>query len=111
MKPKVLYLNTYKLVKGAGIPAFKQAVTRLIDENFKKCKGFISFKLLSQDNDWADVSEWETMEDYNAFLREAERNPSEAALSFYKFINFNTCKSRVYTVETEAYSVLMPGCE
>jgi len=97
----VVYINTYKLKKGTSIPDFKEAVRRLVEENIIKHKGCISFKLLAEDDGWADYSEWETMEDYNAFLEAAQKNPSEAALAFYEFLNMNSCKSRVYTVEID----------
>ncbi|MCL2204438.1 MAG: antibiotic biosynthesis monooxygenase [Defluviitaleaceae bacterium] len=98
---KVMYVNTYKLKKGADVPAFKAAVARLVQETFTREAGCLSFKLLAEGDAWADYSLWETMEAYNAFLERAHSNPSEAAKVFYAFLNFNTCKSHVYTVELD----------
>jgi len=100
-KSMVVYFNAYKLRKGASVPDFKAAVKRLVEENFAKRQGFISFKLLAEGDGWADCSEWETMGDYNAFLEAAQSNPTETALAFYAFLNMNSCKSRVYTVEID----------
>jgi heme-degrading monooxygenase HmoA len=97
----VVYFNTYKLRKGASIPDFKEAVNSLIETDFTNRQGFISFKLLAEGDGFADYSEWETMEDYNAFLEAAQSSPSETALAFYAFLNMNSCKSRVYTVEID----------
>jgi len=97
----VVYFNTYKLRKGASIPDFKEAVKSLIEKDFTNRQGFISFKLLAESDGFADYSEWETMEDYNAFLEAAQSSPSETALAFYEFLNMNSCKSRVYSVEID----------
>ena len=95
----VAYMNTYKLKKGASVPDFKQAVERLVKEILANNKGAISFKLFAEGDGWADCITWETMDAYSAFLKAAESNPTESALAFYAFINMNTCKSHVYTVE------------
>ena len=93
----VVYFNTYKLRKGVSVPDFKDAVKLLIEKDFAPRKGFISFNLLAENDGFADYSEWESMEDYNAFLEAAQSSPSETALAFYAFLNMNSCKSRVYT--------------
>jgi quinol monooxygenase YgiN len=98
---KVVYFNTYKLIKGSDVQAFKQAVGRLVKVNFTKEKGCLSFKLFAQGDEWADCSEWESREAYDIFLAAAEASPGEEALAFYKFLNFSTCKSRVYMVEQD----------
>jgi hypothetical protein len=97
----VAYMNTYKLKKGASVPDFKHAVERLVNEILANHKGATSFKLLAEGDGWADCIAWETMEDYDAFLKAAKSNPTESALAFYAFINMSTCKSHVYTVEME----------
>ena len=100
----VMYMNTYKLKKGASVPDFKQAVERLAKEISANHKGVVSFKLFSEGDGWADCIMWDTMENYNAFLEAAQSNPTEAALAFYAFLNMNSCKSRVYTVEMDIRS-------
>ena len=97
----VMYMNTYKLKKGASVPDFKQAVERLLKEIFANHKGVISFKLLSEDDGWADCIIWDSTENYNAFMEAAQSKPTEAALTFYSFLNMSSCVSRVYTVEMD----------
>jgi len=96
---KVIFFNTYKLVDGASVPDFFLAVEKLIKENVSKQKGFVSFKLLAEGDAWADYAMFETMDDLNAFLESAQNNSSVSAEEFYSFLNFNTCKSHIYTVE------------
>ena len=98
----VMYMNTYKLKKGASVPDFKQAVAQLAKEILAQHKGALSFKLLAEGDGWADCITWQTMEDYDAFLKAAQSSPTPAALAFYAFLNMNTCKSHVYTVEMDA---------
>jgi hypothetical protein len=95
----VIYFNTYKLVDGASVPYFLLAVENLVKENISKHKGFISFKLLAEGDSWADYGEFETMDDLKAFLKSARNNRSELAKKFYSFLNFDTCKSHIYSVE------------
>ena len=96
-----VYYVSYPLKKGASVPDFKQAVERLVKEIFTNRKGAVSFKLFAEGDGWADCITWETMDDYNAFLKAAESNPTESALAFYAFLNMNSCKSHVYTVEMD----------
>ena len=94
-----VYYNSYKLVKGASVPDFLVAIDNL-SAQIKENKGFISTTLLLEEGDtWADYSVWETMDDLKAFLEAAHANTTELAEKFYSFLNFSTCKSRVYTVE------------
>ena len=94
-----IYFNTYKLVDGASVPEFLLAVEKLIKENISKQKGFVSFKLLAEGDAWADYCMFETTDDLNAFLESAQNNSTELAEKFYSFLDFDTCKSNIYSVE------------
>ena len=95
-----LFFNSYKLKKGASVPDFLSAVDRLINEYASKQKGFKSFKLLLDGDTWADYGIFETMEDAKSFENPTSTN--ETAAQFYTFLNFNTCKSNIFTVERNA---------
>ena len=95
----VIFFNTYKLVEGASVPDFLLAVENLVKKNTSEKKGFISFKLLAEGDAWADYGMFKTMEDLNAFLESAQNNRNDLAEKFYSFINFDTCKSHIYTIE------------
>ncbi|MCL2604825.1 MAG: hypothetical protein FWD90_10130 [Defluviitaleaceae bacterium] len=96
--PQAVYNNSYKLKKGTSVPEFRIAVDNLFKQ-IAKAKGHISSTLLLDGDTWADHSVWETMDDLKVFINEANANPSELSLAFYEFLNFNTCKSHVYSVE------------
>ena len=93
-----VYYVAYKLKKGASIPDFLLAAEKLNNEHISKQKGYISWKQLVDGETWADMCFFETMEDLKHFL-EVSRNPTEAALAFYSFINPNSCKAHYFTVE------------
>ena len=93
-----VWFISYKLKKGASVPDFLTASEKCHDEVLSKKKGFISWKVLTHENIWADLVEWETMEDaVNAEKRDGEPNP--AAQKFYSFIDFKSLKMQVYSVE------------
>ena len=87
----VVFLNTYKLKKGASIPDFLLAVENLNNEYISKQKGYISFQLLIDGETWADSTTFETMDDAKSFA--SAKEPNEFAEKFYSFLNFNSCKS------------------
>jgi heme-degrading monooxygenase HmoA len=93
-----VFYNSYKLIKGASVPDFLIAIDNLAKQ-ISKNKGFISSTLLLEGDTWADYSTWESMDDLKAFLELARTNKTDLAEEFYSFLNFNTCKSHVYSVE------------
>ena len=95
----VVFFNTYKLRDGVTVPDFKFAVDKLIEEHISKQKGYISFKLLAEGDAWADYVMFETMDNLNAFLESSENERNELSEKFYSFLNFDTCKSHIYSVE------------
>ena len=95
--PNAVFHNTYKLKKGSSTPDFIQAVKNLVTQYASKQKGFISCALFTDGEKWADVGIFETMEDAKSFENPTEVN--EHAAHFYTFLNFNSCVSRMITVD------------
>lgn len=93
----VVFHNSYKLKKGVSIPDFLVAVESLNNEYISKQKGYISFELLVDGETWADTTKFECMEDAKKFAECG--SPSEVAMKFYSYINMNSCKSNLYTIE------------
>jgi len=93
-----VYYVSYKLKKGASIPDFLLAAEKLNNEHISKQKGYISWQQLVDDNTWADLITFETMEDLNNFI-EASSNPNESAKEFYSFMNLLSCKQHIFSVE------------
>jgi hypothetical protein len=92
-----IFFNTYTLKKGASVPDFLQSVDDLINGYASRQKGAISFSLLVDGNTWADFGIFKTLEDAKNF-----ENPSSTnvlAEKFYSFLNFNSCKSYMFSVE------------
>lgn len=94
---EVVFHNSYKLKKGVSIPDFLNSVEELNNEYISKQDGYISFELLVDGETWADTTRFETMEDAQSFAKCG--TPSEVAKKFYSFINLNSCKSNIYSVE------------
>ena len=95
----VVFFNTYKLKDGVSVPDFLLAVEKLIKEHISTIKGYVSFKLFAEGDAWADSATFETMDALNAFLESSEHETNELAEKFYSFLDFDTCKSHIYTVE------------
>jgi len=100
----VVFFNTYKLKDGASVPDFLLAVEKLIREHVSKNKGYVSFKLFAEGDAWADSATFETMDALNAFLESSQNDINEFAEAFYSFLDFDTCKSHIYTVEMSCYA-------
>ena len=84
---KAVFLNLYKLKKGANIEDFTTAAKQLVDGEISKSKGFVSSTLMVDGDTWIDTIIFETMEDLTAFEANA-KEPSELANQFYSYINF-----------------------
>ena len=97
-----VYFVSYKLKKGASVPAFLEAAEKLNNEHISKQKGYVSWKQLVDGNTWADMITFETMDDLNAF-KEVSRKPGELAKKFYSFMNLFSCKVHLFSVE-KSYS-------
>ncbi|MDR0373002.1 MAG: hypothetical protein LBI79_05545 [Nitrososphaerota archaeon] len=96
---QVVFSNIYKLKDGVSVPDFLLAVDKLIKEHVSKQSGYVSFQLLAEDDTWADSVTFETMADLNAFLDSSQNDGNELAEKFYSFLNFDTCKSNIYSVK------------
>jgi len=93
------FINSYKLKKGSSVPDFLAAFENLIKEYASKQKGFISCKLLVNGDTWTDIGIFETLEDAKSFENPTETNVY--AEKFYSFLNFNSCRSGISSVELE----------
>jgi len=90
---EAVFFNSYKLKKGASVPDFLIAVEKLTQHTSTQ-KGCISFNLFVDDETWADMSTWETMDDAKNFAKAG--GPKDLAEKFYSFIDFNSCKSHFF---------------
>jgi len=93
-----VFSNTYKLNDGVSVPDFLLAIEKLVKEYVSKQKGYVSFQLLVEGDTWADSVTFETMDTLNAFLELSQNDKNELAEKFYSFLNFDTCKSNIYSV-------------
>ena len=95
---KAVWFISYKLKKGASVTDFLRASEKCNNEVLSKKKGFISWEVLVNNDTWVDLVTWKTMED----AKKAESDdgkPNPVAQEFYSFINFNSLKHQVYSVE------------
>ena len=93
-----VFSNTYKLKDGVSVPDFLLAIENLIKEYVSKQKGYVSFMLLTENDTWVDSVTFESMDTLNAFLELSQNGRNELAEKFYSFLNFDTCKSNIYSV-------------
>ena len=94
----VVMFISFNLVKGASVPDFLQASEELSNGYMSKQKGFVSWKQLVEGDLWADLLTWETMEDAKRIL-EPPTSPNPLAEKFYSFLNMESCKVHLFTVE------------
>ena len=102
-----VYFVSFKLKKGSSVPEFLDAAKKLNDGYISKQPGYVSWKQAVDGNTWADFITFETMGDLNKF-QEVSNNPGELALQFYSFINLNSCKVHMFSVERK-YEKATPG--
>ena len=95
--PNAIYYVSFKLKKGASIPDFLLAAEQLNNGYMSKQKGYISWKQLVDGDTWADFITFETMDDAKRIAEPSGQN--ELAEKFYSFINLNSCKHHLFTVE------------
>ena len=91
------YFVSYKLKKGASVSEFLLASERLNNEYMSKQKGYISWRQLIEGDMWVDLLTFETMDDAERVSNPTETN--ELAEIFYSFINLNSCKVHLFTIE------------
>ena len=95
----VVSFHTYKLKDGVSVPDFLLAVEKLIKEYVSKQKGYVSYQLFAEGDTWADSVIFETMDHLNAFVEAEQNDRNELSEEFCSFLDFDTCKSHIYTVE------------
>jgi len=96
--PNAVWFISYKLIKEASIADFLIASEKCHNEVLSKKKGFISWKVLVDGDTWVDLCTWETMEDaVNAENNDNEPDPT--AQKFYSFIDPDSLKMQVFSVE------------
>jgi hypothetical protein len=92
-----VYYVSYNLKKEASVSDFLLASETLNTEYMSKQKGYISWKQLLEGEMWVDLLTFETMED--AKIVSNPSGPNEFAEKFYSFINLNSCKVHLFSVE------------
>lgn len=95
--PNAFWFISYKLKKGSSIEDFLLASKKCNDEVLSRQKGFISWEVLRDGDTWIDLVKWESAED--AKNGETAGGGHPAAREFYSYINMNSCKLQLYTVE------------
>jgi uncharacterized protein CbrC (UPF0167 family) len=93
-----IYYVSFKLKKGASISDFLLSAEKLNNEFIAKQPGYLSWKQAVDGETWADMITFDTMDDLNKF-QDASKNPGELAMQFYSFINLNSCKVHMFSVE------------
>jgi len=94
---KVVSLNSYKLQEGASVQDFLAAMDTLINDFISKQKGVVSSTLFREGEIWTDYIEFETKEDLMNFITLCNQN--DLARKCYSFMDFDTLKSHILTVE------------
>jgi len=101
MSNAVLFIS-FNLKKGASAPDFLLASKALNDEYMSKQNGYISWKQLVEGEMWVDLLTWETMDDAKKIL-EPTSSMNALAEKFYSFIDLESCKIHLFSVE-KSYS-------
>ena len=97
MMSNAVWFISYKLKKDVSVEDFLLASEKCNNEILSKQKGFISWELLRDGDTWVDLIAWETPEDAKNAETTGQTNPT--AQKFYSFIDFNSLKNQVYSVE------------
>ena len=92
-----VFYCAFKLKKGASVPDFLLAAENLNNRYISKQKGYISWKQLVEGEMWVDLLTWETMEDAQSVLNPSGTNAM--AEEFYSFIDQESCKIHLFSVE------------
>ena len=92
-----VWFISYKLKKDASIEDFLCASEKCHHDVLSQQKGFISWEVLRDGDTWVDLVKWDTAEDAKNGETAGTNHP--AAQAFYAFINMNSCKLQLYSVE------------
>ncbi len=94
---KAIFYVSFKLKKSTDVNEFLKAAKTLNDEFMSKQKGYISWQQVVDGDTWADIITFETMDDAKRVANPTESN--EIANKFYSYLNLNSCKSHLYSIE------------
>jgi len=94
---EAIWFISYKIKKNVSEEDFLRASKKCNDEVLSKQKGFISWEVLRDGDTWIDLVKWETAEDAKNGETAGAGNP--ASSEFYSFINMNSCKLQLYSIE------------
>ena len=94
---KAIWFISYKIKKNVSEEDFLRVSKKCNDEVLSKQKGFISWDVLRDGDTWIDLVKWETAEDAKNGETAGAGNP--ASSEFYSFINMNSCKLQLYSIE------------
>ncbi len=94
---KAIFYVSFKLKKSTDVNEFLEAAKKLNDEFMSKQKGYISWQQVVDGDTWADIITFETMEDAKRVANPTESN--EIANKFYSYLNLNSCKAQLYSIE------------
>jgi hypothetical protein len=95
--PNTVWFISYKLKKDVSVEDFLLASEKCHNEVLSKQNGFISWEVLLDGDTWVDLVKWETVEDAKNGETAGATNP--ASHEFYSFIDFNSLKNQVYSLE------------
>ena len=88
---------SFKLIEGTSVPDFLLASDKIDKEFLSVQKGYISRKLLSDGELWADLVLWETMDDALNAANVFEGNA--AAYNYFSFLDNKSVDMRHFSVE------------
>ncbi len=94
-----VWFISYKLLEGASVADYMAASQKVHDEVLSKQKGFISWKVLKDGDEWIDLVIWETPEDAKRAETAGQGNP--AAGEYYSLMDFNSMKNQIFTLEKD----------
>lgn len=97
--PDAIWFISYKLKKDVSVEDFLLASKKCNDEVLSQQKGFISWEVLRDGDIWVDLVKWESAEDAKKAETAGAGNP--ASREFYSFINMNSCKLQLYSIEAD----------
>ena len=95
--PHAIWFISYKLKKNVSEEALLLSSEKCHREVLSKQKGFICWEVLRSGDTWVDLVKWETEEDAKNGETAGANNP--AAHEFYSFIDMESCKLNLYSVE------------
>lgn len=94
----VIEYASFKLVEGVNIESFLEASKQFQTEFVEKQKGMISRKLVQENELWADVVEWVSMDD--ALLCENNMGGNPVVGAYMSCISYETVVVHHFTIRS-----------